>query len=95
MIEMLELLRDLSKNIAYIKAWLNNLDLKQHNVLSKEWIDNQDVLIRLKISNRTLQNYRDKGILPFSKIEGKFYYKTSDVNQLLERNYSNRQNLEK
>ena len=69
MIEMLELLRDLSKNIAYIKAWLNNLDLKQHNVLSKEWIDNQDVLIRLKISNRTLQNYRDKGILPFSKID--------------------------
>lgn len=95
MIEILELLRDLSKNITYIKAWLNNLDLKQHNVLSKEWIDNQDVLIRLKISNRTLQNYRDKGILPFSKIEGKFYYKTSDVNQLLERNYSNRQNLEK
>ncbi|TSA33571.1 MAG: DNA-binding protein, partial [Porphyromonadaceae bacterium] len=32
----------------------------------------------LKISSRTLQSYRDNGILPFSKMGGKVFFKRSD-----------------
>jgi hypothetical protein len=53
-----------------------------------EWLDNQDVMQLLHISPRTLQTLRSNGTLPFSRIKGKFYYKVSDLNALLESNYS-------
>jgi len=49
-----------------------------------EWLDNQDVILLLDISPRTLQSYRDRGVLSFSQIGNKCYYKLSDVKQLLE-----------
>ena len=49
----------------------------------KEWLDNQDVCELLNISKRTLQHYRDYGILPFSIIGKKCYYKISDIEKLL------------
>ena len=52
------------------------------------WLDNQDVLQILHISPRTLQTLRSNGTLPFSRIKGKFYYKVSDLEALLESNYS-------
>lgn len=49
------------------------------------WLDNQDVILLLDISPRTLQSYRDRGVLPYSQVGHKCYYKLSDVKQLLER----------
>jgi hypothetical protein len=40
-----------------------------------DWIDSQDVLIKMHISQRTLQTWRTNGLLPFSNINGKFYPK--------------------
>lgn len=45
----------------------------------EEWLDNQDVCQLLNISLRTLQSYRDRGILAYSMIGHKCYYKASDV----------------
>lgn len=42
---------------------------------------------KLNISRRTLQTYRDKGILPYILLSGKVLYKESDVENLLEKNY--------
>jgi DNA-binding transcriptional MerR regulator len=53
-----------------------------------DWIDSQDVLIKMHIYQRTLQTWRTNGLLPFSNINGKFYYKKSDILRLLESNYS-------
>lgn len=41
----------------------------------------------LRISKKTLQVYRDKGILPYSRIKHKIFFKTEDVHKLLESNY--------
>nr|DAS13781.1 MAG TPA: helix-turn-helix domain protein [Caudoviricetes sp.] len=38
----------------------------------------------LNISKRTLQHYRDTGVLPFSQIGHKCYNKREDVGRLLE-----------
>ena len=46
-------------------------------------LDNQDVCLRLNISLRTLQMFRDTGKLPYSQINHKMYYKTEDVEHLL------------
>jgi hypothetical protein len=65
-----------------------NEKCKQHP-LKEKWLDNQDVKKTLYISTRTLQDYRDNGTLPFSRIGGKIYYKASDIEKLLEKNYIN------
>jgi hypothetical protein len=56
--------------------------------LSETWLDNQEVMVLLKISARTLQNMRDSSTLPFSKVGGKIYYKASDVENLLKGSYN-------
>ena len=55
-----------------------------------EWMDNQDVCRMLNISPRTLQDYRDKGFIPYTQIAGKILYRLSDINRLLQENYINR-----
>ena len=42
---------------------------------------------RLKISRRTLQEYRDSGIVPYVKLGGKVLYRESDLEKLLEECY--------
>ncbi|MGV2451713.1 UNVERIFIED_CONTAM: helix-turn-helix domain-containing protein [Ralstonia mannitolilytica] len=49
----------------------------------EQLLDNQDVLLLLKISSRSLQRYRSNKRLPYYTISGKLYYKLSDVHKLI------------
>jgi len=49
-----------------------------------DWLHNGDVCQLLNISKRTLQHYRDTGVLPFTQIGHKCYYKREDVERLLQ-----------
>lgn len=49
----------------------------------EKWFGNEDVCRLLQISKRTLQTYRDTGILPYSRIGRKRYYRVSDIEQLI------------
>lgn len=53
----------------------------------KKWLDNQEVCEVLKISPRTLQEYRGNGLLPFSCIRHKMFYKPEDMEKLLQSSY--------
>lgn len=53
-----------------------------------DWIDGQDVLTKLHVSPRTLQRWRISGVLPYSRVSGKCYYKKSDIVKLLNENYT-------
>jgi hypothetical protein len=59
----------------------------RQNPLSDTWLDIAETCILLKISKRTLQTYRDKGLLPFSQISGKIYFRASDIEEHLKKNY--------
>lgn len=63
---------------------INNL--VEHTHLN-DWIDNQDVMETLHISPRTLQTLRSNGTLPFSRINGKIYYRRQDIQKILADNY--------
>jgi hypothetical protein len=52
------------------------------------WLDNQDVMFMLHISLRSLQTLRSNGTLPYSRIKNKIYYRKSDIEKLLNDNYS-------
>ena len=47
----------------------------------------KEVCERLYISPRTLQDYRDRRIIPYTQFAGKILYKESDLERLLEDNY--------
>lgn len=44
-----------------------------------DWLDNKQVCELLKISSRTLLTYRDTGVLPYSQIGRRCYYKAADI----------------
>ena len=89
--EITQLLLELSSAIKEIKAQLLVLKQTRTEKFKQAWIDGQEVMLALSISKRTLQSLRDAGTLPYSRINGKFYYKVADLEKLLESNYS--QNL--
>jgi len=67
---------------------------KKHPLLTKsdktplsDWLDNQDVMLALHISPRTLQTLRSNGTLPFSRIGNKIYYFKQDIIKILSDNY--------
>lgn len=63
--------------------------IDQHN---DKWLSNDQVCSLLQISKRSLQHYRDSGIISHSQICNKFYYKLSDVEDLIERSTKNSNN---
>ena len=56
----------------------------QRNCLDgEELLDNQDLCLLLKVAPRTLTRYRKKGILPFLMLDGRCYYRATDVHKLI------------
>lgn len=53
----------------------------------EKFLTNKDVCQMLHVSSRTLQDWRDKGIIPFIQIKGKILYKESEIFKLLEQNH--------
>ncbi|SRR5690554_3256288 len=88
MVEVIQLLLELSNAIQEIKTQLAVLKQTKTDKFQQTWIDSQEVLFALKISKRTLQSLRDRGTLPYSRINGKFYYRVADIENLLESNHS-------
>mgnify|MGYP003575896164 CR=1 FL=1 len=50
----------------------------------EKWLDNQEVCLMMNITKRTLQTYKDKGLLSYSRLNRKNYYKLSDVQAMLD-----------
>ena len=51
------------------------------------FLTGKEVCERLYISPRTLQDYRDRKIIPYTQFAGKILYKASDLERMLEENY--------
>lgn len=49
----------------------------------RKWMDGEDVCRLLRLSPKTLQGMRDRGIVACSRIGRKFYYRTEDVERLV------------
>jgi len=67
------------------------MDVNKTNILNtdlNDWLDNYKVMTLLRISYRTLQTLRSNGMLPYSKIGRKVYYRREDVQKILADNYT-------
>lgn len=48
-------------------------------------LDNADFIQLFKISGKTAQNWRDEGLIKYSQVKGKIFYRAEDVEKLLNR----------
>ncbi|MBR1546815.1 MAG: helix-turn-helix domain-containing protein [Prevotella sp.] len=53
----------------------------------ERYLTDKEVSEILKVSRRTLQEYRNNGILPYIPLGGKILYRESDLQELLEKCY--------
>lgn len=76
----------LMEGFVTLKKRVNELCPGDKGALGEGWVENAELSRRLNISIRTLQTYRERGILGFSIIGRKIYYKTSDIDHLIATN---------
>ena len=81
MLALLEAVVGIKNELLYIRKYFHPL-LKGEIYLSGE-----QVCEMLHISKRTLQQYRDDGLIPFIKLERKILFRESDIIKVLEDNY--------
>jgi len=86
--EIIQMLLRLSGDLDVIKAFIKSLNKSKTELFKETWLDGQDVMQLLHMSKRNLQSLRDTNVLPYSRINGKIYYKLSDIEGLLNSNYS-------
>ena len=70
--------------IGKIEAINTRLTAKEKEPTEK-WLDNLELMQILKVSKRTAQSYRDTGVITFSQVGSKIYYRLSDVEDLLKK----------
>lgn len=51
----------------------------------EKFLSNRDICQQLHISSRTLQDWRDTGVIPFIQIRGKILYRESEVRLLIKK----------
>lgn len=72
---------------------VNRLDLLNKKIEERQkspddiFLDNQEFIQLMNISKRTAQTWRDDGIVSFSQIGSKIYYRMSDVQNILDKNH--------
>ena len=88
--EILNLVKVIKTDIANLSKRVDEMSKTHTQHLKEEWIQRDQVLQILKIGKRKLQTMRDNGQIPFSQIDGKIYYRTSDMEKLFKDNYNNR-----
>lgn len=73
----------LNENIEdFFMRFQATLDMNKEKRLG-EWLDNDDVCKMLGICVRTLQNLRRTGIIGYTKICNKTYYRKEDVEEAM------------
>ena len=76
--------QELRKLVSTLAAQMGDFHKRIAPPAPDKWMDAQDVCLALGISKRCLQNYRDNGLIPYSSIGGKFFYREVDIQEILE-----------
>lgn len=71
-----------------LSASLEHLFSTRKQTLNGEsFYTDEELSKKLKISRRSLQDYRNEGRIPYIKLGGKILYRSSDIEKLLEDGY--------
>ena len=85
-----ERIRSYFQTLERLSKALETLFSKRKSSLDGEsFYTDEELSQRLKISRRSLQDYRNQGRIPYIKLGGKILYRSSDVERMLEEGYRN------
>ena len=87
MSELLPILSGIKLEMQTMNKSLSVMIKTHSQTLSEEWITKDQVMAVLKISLRTLDSLKASGKLAFSKINGLIYFRSTDIEKLLNENY--------
>ena len=82
------------ENDMRVRAFLSSLEelsekvekIRENNKPSldgERYYTDKELAVRLKVSRRSLQDYRNNGILPYIQIGGRILYRASDIERTL------------
>ena len=88
----------INKDTPQVKEFISSLDSMLSGIESivkhykphlngERFLSNHEVSKKLNVSLRTLQEWRDTGLIPFIQIKGKIIYRQSDIDKLLQKHY--------
>ena len=88
----------INKDTLQIKEFISSLDsmligiesIVKHykpHLNGERFLSNNEVSKKLNVSLRTLQEWRDTGLIPFIQIKGKIIYRQSDIDKLHRKHY--------
>jgi excisionase family DNA binding protein len=78
-----ELMLRILDKVEKIEAKLEGQFVKTET--TQECLNIDQTCLRLGVSKRTLQKYRDNGLITFSQIRGKIYFRKQDLEEFMER----------
>ncbi len=73
-----ELIAPLLNEINDLKELINNNTLQSEN----QYYRNKDLKTKFGMSDKTIQNYREQNLIPFTKIGNMYYYPVSEFNEI-------------
>ena len=80
-----EIIRDFFQSMDRILDGISRLAKENRPHLNGEkFLSNREAAKCLKVSIRTLQEWRDTGVIPYIQIKGKIIYRQSDIKRLLQ-----------
>ena len=81
----------ITKNSEWIIHFMSNLDRLldgfEHLTANYRPTLGGELSARLKVSRRTLQDYRNEGRIPYIQLGGKILYRESDIERMLSDSY--------
>jgi len=60
---------------------------RQPTINGESYYTDEELSKKLKLSRRSLQDYRNEGRIPYIKLGGKILYRSSDIEKLMEEGY--------
>lgn len=63
------------------------LDGERFMLDGERFMTDKELCARLQLSRRTLQDYRNNGVIPYIQLGGKILYRESDIQKILMANY--------
>ena len=87
-----------SENNERVKSFLLSLDhlaslmerlfpVRKPTLNGESFYTDEELSKKLKLSRRSLQDYRNEGRIPYIKLGGKILYRSSDIEKLLQDGY--------
>jgi hypothetical protein len=82
-----ELITDYFNKISGEIKELHNSFLNKQDFIVDPFLDNARFMQLMGISTKTAQSWRDSGLVSYSQIGNKIYYRVSDIKELLEKSH--------